>query len=75
MNVDELKQLCREGESVLLYMPAPNSQGYTRRLLGCRGPRGVVINGTERGQTVQFDSRAVLRCLKRIDKEADDADE
>lgn len=71
MTIDELREACRGGDYVLLHLPPPNSQGYTRRLCGKRGPRGEVINGTPtRGQTVRFLSSAVLRHLDKMEKEA-----
>ena len=66
MKISELRDACAGGDYVLLYLPAPNSQGYTRRLCGRHGPRGEVINGTAKGQIVRFLSKAVLRCLDKI---------
>ena len=69
MRVDELRAACMASEYVLLQLPPPNSQGYTRRLAGRRGPRGEVINGTpERGQTVRFLSKDVLRYLDKAQR-------
>ena len=65
MTPGELRKQCQGGDYVLLYLPAPNSQGYTRRLAGKRGPRGEVINGTDRGQTCRFASKDVLRFLDK----------
>ena len=67
MTIDELREACAGGDYVLLFLPPPNSNGYTRRLCGRRGPRGEVLCGTERGQTVRFLSKAVLRCLDKIE--------
>ena len=68
MTTDELRDACQVGDYVLLLLPPPNSQGYTRRLCGRYGPRGEIINGTpERGQTVRFLSKAVLRHLDKIE--------
>lgn len=69
MTNDELRDACHRGTHVLLFLPPPNGEGYTRRLLGYHGPRGEVINGTDRGQTVRFESKAVLRCLDRLERE------
>ena len=67
MTFAELREACKGGDYVLLHLPPPNSQGYTRRLCGTHGPRGEIINGTvEGGQTVRFLSAAVVRCLDRI---------
>ena len=66
MTVDELREAC-QGESVLLRLPPPNSQGYTRRLFGTGGPRGTIIVGTpDGGQTVRFRSRDVLRAVDAL---------
>ena len=70
MTPDELRNLCQDGDYVLLRLPAPNGSGYTRRLAGGRGPRGEIINGTAKGQTVRFQSKAVLRFLDRMEREA-----
>jgi len=68
MKIDDLRAKCLESEYVVLHLPAPNSEGYTRRLCGKTGPRGEVLCGRPTtGQTVRFDSRAVLRYLHRLD--------
>ena len=68
MEVEELHKLCGEGDYVLLLLPPPNSGGSTRRLCGNRGPRGEVLCGTpERGQTVRFLSKDVLRHLTKVE--------
>ena len=63
MIIDELRKKCLEESNIVLKLPPPNGQGYTRRLCGKNGPRGVIISGTERGQLVRFKSDAVLRYL------------
>lgn len=65
MKIEELRELCDSGDYVLLHLPLPNGNGYTRRLDGGCGPRGEIINGNERGQTVRFLSKAVLRYLDK----------
>lgn len=77
MAPDELRAACAGHEYVTLHLPPPNSQGYSRRLCGKRGPRGEIMCGTsERGQVVKFLSKAVLRHLDKMEaierKDTDD---
>ena len=65
MTIAELQEACDGGDYVLLHLPPPNGSGYTRRLCGAYGPRGEVICGNEKGQTVRFLSRAVLKYLDK----------
>ena len=66
MTPNEIRAACAGSEYITLHLPPPNSQGYTRRLFDSYGPRGEVLCGTpERGQTVRFQSAAMLRCLDR----------
>ena len=69
MTIDDLRQYCHEDEGITLRMPPPNGRGYTRRLAGSHGPRGRIICGNERGQTVVFKSDAVLRYLDSAEEE------
>jgi len=70
MTTDELREACQRDGYVVLKLPPPNGRGYTRRLCGTCGPRGVIICGREGGgQTVQFESVAVLRFLDRMERE------
>lgn len=64
MTLDELESAARIGTYVLLHLPPPNGRGYTRRLAGSRGPRGEIICGNDKGQTVRFLSSGVLRFVK-----------
>lgn len=64
MTLDELETACTGHDYVLLHLPPPNSQGYTRRLAGRRGPRGEIICGNDQGQTVRFPCAGVLRFVK-----------
>ncbi len=66
MTLDELRAECQRADYVLLHLPPPNSQGYTRRLDRPCGPRGEIICGNADGQTVRFLSAAVLRYLDRL---------
>jgi len=66
MTIEELREACNVGRYVVLLMPPPNSNGYTRRLFGMRGPRGEVLCGRPDGhQMVRFLSAAVLRHLDK----------
>jgi hypothetical protein len=66
MRIDDLRKQCEEaGEHIVLFLPPPCGSGYTRRLCDTYGPRGEIINGTERGQVVRFKTAAVLRCLDK----------
>jgi len=66
MTIEELREACSLGKYVILHLPPPNSNGYTRRLCGKRGPRGEILCGRpESGQTVRFLSAAVLRHLDK----------
>lgn len=69
MEVDDLRQLCAEtigrgGGAVMLVLPGPPGQGFTRRLCGKRGPRGEIINVNKAGDSVcRFNAAAVLKFL------------
>ncbi len=70
MTLNELREACQGHDYVMLHLPPPNGSGYTRRLCGSRGPRGEIINGRRgEGQTVRFESVAVLRFVNRAEKE------
>ncbi len=69
MTVDELRQQCQSCDQIRLHFPPPCGRGYTRRLAGRYGPRGRIICGNERGQTVVFKSDAVLRYLDSAEEE------
>lgn len=72
MTLSELREACRRGDYVLLHLPPPNGQGYTRRLCGKYGPRGEIINGTRTGgQTVRFISKQVLKYIANWDSSDD----
>ena len=65
MTITELREFCQGVDAINLYMPAPNGRGYTRRLAGLRGPRGVIVRENKHGQMVIFQSKDILRYLDR----------
>ena len=65
MTLDELELKASGSQYVVLHLPPPNGNGYTRRLAGRHGPRGDIICGNDKGQTVRFLSADVLRFVKR----------
>jgi hypothetical protein len=64
MTIQELLEMCDDGEYIMLHMSAPLSQGYTRRLCGRHGPCGEVICGTPEHQVVRFRSADVIRFIE-----------
>jgi hypothetical protein len=69
VTIDELKAACHvaneHGGYVILRLPAPNGNGYTRRLGRTCGPRGEILCGNAEGQTVRFLADAILRYLEK----------
>lgn len=70
MEVAELKAACqatisRGGGAVMLVIPGPPGNGYSKRLCGKRGPRGEIINYRDGQSVCRFDAGAVLKFLER----------
>lgn len=70
MKLHDLRVMCGDGEGYIrLTVPHRTSNGYTVRLLGTAGPRGVVERVTTDGQSVvRFRQRVVLRWIDQQEK-------
>lgn len=68
MTVDELKSMCEASHTVTLSLPwEPNRRGVIR-LLEHRGPSGEVVCCGHGKSVVRFDSKKLLRFIKKESK-------
>jgi hypothetical protein len=70
MKLHDLRVMCGDGEGYIrLTVPHRTSNGYTVRLLGTAGPRGVVEGVTTDGHSeVRFHKRVMIRWIDQQEK-------